>query len=133
MNNDKVEDFDSRTLPELDRTVHDASRIGIMTALMYTEGSSFLHLQRLTNLSRGNLSNHLAKLEDAGFVAMAKKFVAKRPLTTVSLTANGRSAIEAHWRELDRLKEEARLWGNEQGSANAPRVPGAGYDEVTPA
>ena len=57
-----------KSLAELDRTIHDPSRLAILTALSSCRSADFLYLQRLTGLSKGNLSSHLAKLEDAGLV-----------------------------------------------------------------
>ena len=57
-----------KSLAELDRMIHDPSRLAILTALSSCRSADFLYLQRLTGLSKGNLSSHLAKLEDAGLV-----------------------------------------------------------------
>lgn len=98
----------------LDRTIHDPSRLAIMTALRSTTGADFLYLRRLTGMSKGNMSNHLAKLEEAGLVSIGKRFVGKKPVTSAALTAEGKAAVEAHWGELKRLEEEAELWRREQ-------------------
>ena len=85
-----------KSLAELDRMIHDPSRLAILTALSSCRSADFLYLQRLTGLSKGNLSNHLAKLEDAGLVSIEKGYVAKPPMTTLSLTKEGRTGIERH-------------------------------------
>lgn len=97
-------------LAGLDRLIHDPSRLAILTALRSTAGANFLYLRRLTGMSKGNLSNHLMKLEEAGLVSIEKKFVGKKGVTTAGLTEEGRGAIEAHWRGLERLNKEAQLW-----------------------
>lgn len=94
----------------LDRLIHDPSRLAILTALKSTAGANFLYLHRLTRMSKGNLSNHLIKLEEAGLVSIEKKFVGKKGVTTAGLTEQGRTTIEAHWAELERLKAETERW-----------------------
>ncbi len=86
----------SENLAAIDRLIHEPARLAIMTALSACMRADFLFLQRLTGLTAGNLSSHLAKLEEAGLVWIDKQIVGKRPRTTVSLTEKGRDAIEAH-------------------------------------
>lgn len=110
----------------LNRTIHEPSRLALMTALRSTTGADFLYLRRLTGMSKGNMSNHLAKLEEAGLVSIGKRFVGKKPVTSAALTAKGKIALEAHWRELKRLEEEAERWRREQ--QEQPRVGGLADD-----
>ena len=67
-------------------------------------------MQRITGLTKGNLSSHLGKLEKAGLVKIKKRFVGKVPNTFVSLTKKGRVAIEDHWEQLERLRSGAEGW-----------------------
>jgi DNA-binding MarR family transcriptional regulator len=97
-------------IAELDRLVHEPARLSIMTALSVCRSADFLYLQRLTGLSKGNLSSHLSKLESNGLVAIEKEFVGKTPRTTVALTRPGRAAIERHWKRLDDLRKESTDW-----------------------
>jgi DNA-binding MarR family transcriptional regulator len=69
-----------------------------------------LFLQRLTGLTKGNLSSHLSKLEAAGLVSIEKQFIGKTPNTAVSLTKAGRTAIEDHWNRLDELRKSVHNW-----------------------
>jgi DNA-binding MarR family transcriptional regulator len=98
----------------LDKLIHEPARLAIMTALSACRSADFTFLQRLTGLTQGNLSGHLAKLEEAGLLQLDKQFVGKRPNTTVSLTAEGRRAIEQHWQQLQNLQEKARQWKPEE-------------------
>src|ERR1041385_7545296 len=91
-------------LADLDRLVHEPARLAILTALAACRSADFLFLQRLTGLSKGNLSSHLSKLENAELVGIEKEFVAKVPNTRVSITKGGRGAIQRHWQQLDRLR-----------------------------
>ena len=97
-------------LAELDRLVHDPSRLAILTALSACKSADFLYLQRLTGLTKGNLSSHLGKLENAGLVAIEKEFIGKIPNTRVGITKTGRTAVERHWKRLDQLRQASLEW-----------------------
>ena len=97
-------------LTKLDRLIHEPARLAIITALNACKETDFLFLRRLTNLSPGNLSVHLSKLEDAGFVKTEKKIVAKRTHTHVSITEKGREAIDKYWRNIESLRNDAEHW-----------------------
>lgn len=91
----------------LDRLIHEPSRLAILTVLSSVRNADFVFLQRTTGLTKGNLSSHLAKLEESGLVAIDKRFIRKKPNTNVALTAEGRTRIELHWAQLERLKSLA--------------------------
>ena len=97
-------------LATLDRLVHEPARLAILTALSACSSADFLFLQRLTGLTKGNLSSHLSKLEEAGLVQIDKQFVGKTPNTLLRLTDTGRAAIERHWRQLEELRINAQAW-----------------------
>ncbi len=97
-------------IAELDRLVHEPARLAILTALAACRSADFLYLQRLTGMTKGNLSSHLAKLESAELVMIEKAFVDKTPNTHVSITKGGRAAIDAYWRQIDRLRKSALDW-----------------------
>lgn len=99
-----------KQIAELDRLVHDSSRLAILTALSACDSADFLYLARLTGLSKGNLSSHLSKLEAGGLIVITKQFIGKKPNTLVSLTPEGRAAVEKHWEELDKLRKDAGTW-----------------------
>jgi DNA-binding MarR family transcriptional regulator len=67
--------------------------------------ADFLFLERATGLTRGNLSSHLARLEAGGLVAIEKRFIRRKPNTSVSLTPTGRERIARHWAQLERIKD----------------------------
>jgi DNA-binding MarR family transcriptional regulator len=89
----------------LDRLIHEPGRLAILTVLSSVTDADFVFLLRATGLTKGNLSSHVSKLEDAGLVAIEKRFVRKKPNTNVALTAEGRQRIAAHWEQLERLKQ----------------------------
>jgi DNA-binding transcriptional ArsR family regulator len=97
-------------LAELDRLIHEPARLSILTALSACGSADFLYLQRLTGLSKGNLSSHLTKLETGGLVRVGKEFVRKIPVTRLSLTKLGRAGIERHWERLGALRRHALVW-----------------------
>jgi DNA-binding transcriptional ArsR family regulator len=91
----------------LDRLIHEPGRLAILTVLASVRDADFLFLLRATGLTKGNLSSHLAKLEDAGLIAIEKRFIRKKPNTNVALTDTGRDRIGRHWRQLDHLRRRA--------------------------
>jgi DNA-binding transcriptional ArsR family regulator len=97
-------------LANLDRMVHDPARLAILTALSACERADFLFLQRITGLTKGNLSSHLSKLEEAGLVEIEKRFVGKKTQTLVRLSAGGRGTVESYWKEMEELRESAAQW-----------------------
>lgn len=100
-------------LAGLDKLVHEPARLAIMTALSAADGVEFLFLQSLTGLTKGNLSAHLAKLEEAGLITIDKHFVGKKPVTEVRLTLKGQRAIQQHWHRLDELRQQAATWNKD--------------------
>jgi DNA-binding transcriptional ArsR family regulator len=94
----------------LNKLLHEPARLAIISALSACQAADFVFLQRLTGLSKGNLSGHLSKLEAGGIVEIHKEFVGKLPRTVVNLTETGRRSTEAYWDQLERLKREAVRW-----------------------
>jgi DNA-binding MarR family transcriptional regulator len=88
----------------LDRLIHEPGRLAILTVLSSVQAADFVFLQRTTGLTKGNLSSHLTKLEEAGLVEIHKRFVGKKPNTNVTLTPVGKQRIARHWDQLERLK-----------------------------
>jgi DNA-binding MarR family transcriptional regulator len=86
----------------LDDVIHGRVRLGIMAYLSGSDEADFVSLRQVLKLSDGNLSTHLAKLEEAGYVRVKKRFVDKKPQTTASITDTGRKAYIAY---LDQLKQ----------------------------
>ena len=99
----------SRPFPDpsdIDRLIHEPARLLVMALLSVIETADFLFLLRQTGLTQGNLSSHLSKLEEAGYVEVAKTFQGKRPRTTLRISPAGRVAFEAYRNQLDRLLAE---------------------------
>lgn len=89
--------MDDYTLPaQFDRLIHQPSRLAIMAVLAGCESAEFKYLVSATGLSKGTLSAHLSKLEDAGYVVITKSFKGKYPNTSAALTADGRKAFRKY-------------------------------------
>ena len=91
----------STTLEELetlDRVIHEPARLMIMTVLYAVSEADFIYLQNECGLTQGNLSSHLARLEEERYVQVSKTFKGKYPLTVCSLTSKGRKAFEEYAR-----------------------------------
>lgn len=92
-----------RKLTEVDRLIHEPSRLLLMTILYTVEKADFLYLLRESGLSKGNLSTHLSKLENAQYVHIEKTFRGKIPQTLIELTPTGRGAFETYSQQLEDL------------------------------
>lgn len=99
-----------RVILDLDRTVHEPARLAILTVLAAAEEVAFLFLQRVTGLSKGNLSSHTQKLEAAGYLETVKAFQGRIPVTSFRITEDGRQALQAYHKQLRTLlpEEETR-------------------------
>lgn len=99
---------DLRSLIELDRLIHEPARLLIVTILASVASADFLFLQRETGLTKGNLSAHLSKLEEAGYVKIEKTFKGKLPLTVCKLTATGQNALTQYRKQLQDFMNKTR-------------------------
>jgi len=91
---------DLRRVTELDRLIHEPARLLIVTVLASVASADFLFLQRETGLTKGNLSAHLSRLEEAGYVRIEKTFKGKLPLTVCKLTDSGHKSLETYRQQL---------------------------------
>ena len=80
-------------LQDVDRVVHEPARLMILGLLTSCGQADFVFLVNETGLSKGNLSSHLIKLEEAGYVSIEKTFRGKVPLTMARITKTGRTAL----------------------------------------
>lgn len=81
---------------EIDRLVHEPARLKILAYLSVVESADFVYLIRRTGLTMGNLSAHMSKLQDAGYIDVEKDFKDNRPRTMLSLTQDGRQAFNQY-------------------------------------
>ena len=92
-----------RDLTELDKLIHEPARLMIVSILSAVEEADFIYLMHETGLTRGNLSSHLSKLEDAGYITVKKTFRGKGPQTLLRLTRNGLAAFTTYRNQLKQL------------------------------
>lgn len=93
--NDKL-----RAISELDRVIHEPGRLMIVALLAMVKECDFLYLLHETELNKGNLSSHLSKLEEAGYVEIEKTYRGKTPQTILRMTREGRAAFEEYRKRL---------------------------------
>jgi len=93
-------------LTEIDRVVHEPARFALMALLYVVESADFTFLMNQTGLSWGNLSTHMSKLEEAGYINVEKSFKGKRPNTTLRLTTDGRSAFREYRRKMKQMLDD---------------------------
>ena len=94
-----------KKLEEIDPVIHSPTRLKVMTYLYLVENIDFVYLKRVTDLSWGNLSKHLTKLEEAGYVVMEKSFENKKPKTLIWLSDQGRQAFQQYKDNLQQIFE----------------------------
>jgi DNA-binding transcriptional ArsR family regulator len=99
---------DLRSLADVNRLIHEPSRSVILAILTVVETADFLYLQRETGLTKGNLSVHLSKLEEAGYITIEKTYRGKIPLTLCRITGEGRKAFDAYRNQLKLFVENTK-------------------------
>ena len=104
----------------LDPLIHSQVRLAVVSVLASSARAEFNFLKKATGTTDGNLSTHLAKLEEAGYVEIEKSFQGKKPVTTCVLTDHGRAAFERYLKALESYLP--RPQGGEAGSP-APESP----------
>ena len=88
---------------QIDDVIHGRLRLGVMAYLASAEIADFNELKSMLQATQGNLSVHLRKLEDAGYVKIEKGFRERKPLTRIRITAKGRAAFKAYLDAIGKL------------------------------
>jgi DNA-binding transcriptional ArsR family regulator len=96
------------TAANLDRLIHERTRLAIVSALAVNSSLTFNELKQLLGVTDGNLSVHARKLEDAGYVACTKSFAGRVPKTEYRLAAAGRRALEKYLDHMEALIRATR-------------------------
>jgi DNA-binding MarR family transcriptional regulator len=91
-----VDHNDLQAISEIDRAIHSPARLKIIALLSVVESADFTFILNQTGLTRGNLSSHLSRLEEVGYIRVKKEFVDRIPRTLISLTVEGHHAIRAY-------------------------------------
>ncbi len=93
-------------IQDVDRLIHEPNRLIIMAQLYVVQSADFLFLQNQTQMTPGNLSAHLSKLEDAGYIEVTKEFIERKPHTALALTKKGRTAFIEYRRKVKQFIEK---------------------------
>ncbi|MGA7161599.1 MAG: transcriptional regulator [Bacteroidota bacterium] len=95
-----MNDFDHQ---QLDDTLHSRIRLAVIAALVSVDTAEFNFLKDMVKTTDGNLSTHLKKLEDAGYITSKKRFVDRKPLTKYKITEKGKRALENYVDTLEKF------------------------------
>ena len=90
-------------IKNIDRLIHEPTRLMIMSQLYVVESADFLFLQYQLQMTPGNLSSHLSKLEKAGYVEIVKEFIERKPHTALKLTKKGRDSFKEYQQKLKQV------------------------------
>ena len=94
-----MSNYDSN-IQDVDRIIHEPSRLMIMAQLFVVESADFLFLQHQTGMTPGNLSAHLSKLQAAGYIEVIKEFLDRKPHTALKLTEKGQMAFKEYTKKV---------------------------------
>lgn len=106
---------------DLDRLIHQRTRLSIVSALAVSETLTFNDLKAALRISDGNLSVHARKLEEAGYLECMKSFAGRTPRTEYRLTAEGRAALESYLGHMEALIDATREQALESPSRRGAR------------
>jgi DNA-binding MarR family transcriptional regulator len=93
-------------LADVDRVIHEPARLSIVALLYVLVSADFTFVMNQTGMTWGNLSSHMTKLEEAGYLEVEKTFKGKRPNTTLKLTEKGRRAFNTYRAQMTRFFED---------------------------
>jgi DNA-binding MarR family transcriptional regulator len=99
-------DHELHVLAGINQLIHASARLMVLTYLYVVESADYVFLLRLTGLTWGNLSTHLTKLEEAGYITLTKEFKGKKPHTTISLTPQGREAFREYKKSMQQVLDD---------------------------
>jgi len=97
--------MDKASIMDIDRLIHEPARMMIMSHLYVVEKADFIYLMRQTGLTWGNLSAHLTKLEEGGYLNVEKGYKGRKPNTMLALTPQGRSAFQGYIEKMKAMLE----------------------------
>ena len=106
-----------------DPVVANAGRLRILTALAVEHRQEFVQIRRSTELTDGNLASHARRLKTAGFIQIDKQFRDGKPVTHLTLTMEGRQALESHVRRLMAALSHRRIPSHAPSESEEPRGP----------
>lgn len=95
--------MDTFDYSRLDDLIHSRIRLAVMAVLAGVDSAEFTFIRDKINATDGNLSTHLRKLEESGYVEIRKRFEGRKPVTDVAMTEKGKHAFDAYVRHLEAL------------------------------
>ncbi|HEX9974965.1 MAG TPA: transcriptional regulator [bacterium] len=93
---------------QLNPIIHAPTRLAILSILINAEDANFTFIKESTGTTDGNLSTHLTKLEESGYISIEKSFKDKKPQTTCAITKAGRKAFEKYLEQLEQIVQMQR-------------------------
>ena len=93
-------------LADVDRVIHEPARLSIIALLYVLVSADFTFIMNQTGMTWGNLSSHMTKLEEAGYLEVEKTFKGKRPNTMLKLTERGRQAFNTYRAQMTRFFDD---------------------------
>ena len=93
---------------KLDRVIHEKGRLAIMSLLAAAPGLSFTEMRDSLSMTDGNLSVHIRTLQESGYVAVTKSISHRKPLTTCTLTSDGRKAFAQYIDLLEQIVRQSK-------------------------
>ena len=99
----KKTDTSLPNVDEVDKLIHESARLLIVANLSLVESADFLFIMQQSGLTFGNLSSHMKKLEDAGYIEVHKEFVNRRPRTMLKLTPQGKKAFADYRQKMKQI------------------------------
>lgn len=91
------------SVDEIDRIVHEPARYQILSILYVLESADFQFIITHTGLTKGNLSSHMSKLEEVGYIRIVKDFVGRKPHTMMSITKKGAATFDNYRKTMKRI------------------------------
>ncbi|MHA2075345.1 MAG: transcriptional regulator [Candidatus Hodarchaeales archaeon] len=98
-----LDDEGLQTILELDSDIHNPARMSVLMFLLPRGRATFTSIQKCLNLTSGNLSSHIKKLQTQGFVEVKKTFIDLKPTTEVYISSKGRESIIEYAKELSSI------------------------------
>ena len=95
-----MSDFNYR---QLDEIIHSRIRLAVMAVVISVDEAEFTYLKEKVNTTDGNLSSHLKKLEEAGYIAVSKSFENRKPVSRYMLKQKGKQAFEIYVKRLENM------------------------------
>jgi DNA-binding transcriptional ArsR family regulator len=102
---DEANSSPMRSLAEVNRIIHEPARLMILSYLEAVDSADYVFLMRVSGLTWGNLSSHMTKLEEAGYIAVEKQFVNKKPHSMAMITTQGKQALKEYRRVMKQALE----------------------------